>query len=296
MSALAAYLRPFALLIGVSAVLGAAGGLLSVTAGFSFLSGLWVFGAAAIAACLLALYRADRYLLRMHSAQKLAKDTHPQLYSKVTTLARAAGIPAPSVYVMPTAQPNAYAVGRTPEKGVVVLTEGLLRRLGGGHSVSHELVGVISHELAHIKRRDTLLMPLVAAIADVLSKAAEAVKDVAETFGSSWLGGLINVVAAGLVSLAGTLLHMAVSRDAEYRADLLGAEICGQPLWLAEALERIDASAEPNPSAEAHPSSAALFIINPLSERSMRQLFSSHPKTADRVARLRALHAAARAP
>jgi heat shock protein HtpX len=286
-----AYLRMLGLVILLTGILAIAGTLLLTWAGFSFRFGLAISAAAAVAVCLVALCKADQYTLRIHNAQRLVENSYPELQVRIAELARAAGLPPPRVYVMPTAQPNAYAVGRTPERAAIVLSEGLLRRLNEGSPVSRELSAVVAHELAHIKSRDTLTMPLVATVAGTIFFVGEVTASLGDAFSRNVLAGLSRVIQGSLGWLSAKLVQMAISRSREYQADLLGAEICGDPLALASALEKIDGQAAtvPNQSAEAHPASAELFIINPFPQGSARALFSSHPKTADRVARLRAL-------
>ena len=207
----------------------------------------------------------------------------PGLYGIVEQLSANAGLPMPRVYIMDNDQPNAFATGRNPENAAVAATQGLLRRL-----TSEEVAGVLAHELAHVKNRDTLTMTITATIAGAIGMLA----NFGLFFGSSRnnpLGFVGVILIMILAPMAAALVQMAISRSREYEADRIGAEICGQPLWLAAALEKIQTAARgiDNQAAERNPATAHMFIINPLHARSVDSLFSTHPDTASRVARLR---------
>ena len=246
---------------------------------------------------LFAYWNSDKMLLRMHGAQEVSPRQAPELYALVQQLAGRAGLPMPRVYVIATEQPNAFATGRNPENAAVAVTAGLLRSLS-----SEELAGVLAHELAHVKNRDTLIMTITATIAGAIGMLAS----FAFFFGGSrdgeGNGGPFGFVGALLVMLlapiAAMLVQMAISRSREYEADRMGAAICGRPLWLASALGRIEQAAQRthNPTAERNPATAHLFIVNPLAGKAMDNLFATHPSTANRVAALRELAGAAEAP
>jgi heat shock protein HtpX len=200
-------------------------------------------------------------------------------------LAERAGLPMPRVYLIDTPQPNAFATGRTPEHAAVAATTGLLEAL-----TREELAGVIAHELAHIKNYDTLTMTVTATIAGAISTLAQ----FGFLFGgrdSERSNPLVMIAMALLAPLAAMIIQMAISRSREYDADRTGAEICGEPMWLASALAKIEgwAARIPNPEAERHPATAPLFIINPLSGHGLDNLFSTHPATQNRIAALQEL-------
>ena len=232
---------------------------------------------------LYAYWNSDKMALRMHGARQVDARSAPQLVAMVESLARNAGLPMPKVYLIETEQPNAFATGRNPENGAVAVTRGLLRILN-----PDELAGVIAHELAHIKNRDTLIMTITATIAGAVSMLA----NFALFFGGNRNNplGLIGTIALMILApLAAALVQMAISRTREYEADRIGAEICGRPLWLASALQKLEAGARriDNIPAENNPATAHMFIVNPLHAHSVDSLFSTHPNTANRVARLR---------
>jgi heat shock protein HtpX len=237
---------------------------------------------------LLAYWNADKLVLMMHGAQEVDARTAPDLYELVRGLAHRAGLPMPRVYLMDNPQPNAFATGRNPDHAAVAATTGLLQMLS-----RDELAGVIAHELAHIKNRDTLTMTITATIAGAISMLAQ--------FGLFFGGGNRNnnggVGALGSIALiilapfAAMIVQMAISRTREYAADEMGARISGEPMSLASALAKIADAAEviPNETAERVPASAHLFIVNPLSGARMDNLFSTHPAVENRIAALRQL-------
>ena len=236
-----------------------------------------------------AYWNADKVVLRMQGAREVDARTAPQFYGLVQQLAERARLPMPRVYIMENDQPNAFATGRNPANAAVAATTGLLRRLD-----SEELAGVMAHELAHVRNRDTLIMTVTATLAGALSMLA----NFAIFFGGSRNNplGIIGVILMMILApLAAALVQMAISRSREYEADRVGAEICGRPLWLAGALEKIDRFAKGivNEQAERNPGTAHMFIINPLHARAVDGLFSTHPNTANRIARLRQMAGAA---
>jgi heat shock protein HtpX len=236
---------------------------------------------------LFSYWNSDKIVLRMHNAEEVDERSAPEYYSIVRQLAANAGLPMPKVYIVRTEQPNAFATGRNPENAALAATTGLLERLS-----KEELAGVIAHELAHVKNHDTLTMTIAATLGGAISMLAN--------FGLLFGGGNRNNGGFGLIGsllmvflapLAAGLIQMAISRSREYEADKLGAEICQRPLWLASALQKIAGLAQQIPygRAERNPASAHMFIINPLSGQGMDNLFSTHPKTENRVAALVAL-------
>ncbi len=236
---------------------------------------------------LFSYWNADKMVLRMHHAVEVDARSAPEYYGIVKQLAERADLPMPKVYLIKNDQPNAFATGRNPENAAVAATTGLLHRL------SHEEVaGVMAHELAHVKHRDTLTMTITATLAGAITMLAN--------FAFFFRGarnnplGIVGVLAAMILApLAAGLVQMAISRTREYSADRGGAEICGNPMWLASALEKIAGGARRvvNEDAERNPATAHMFIINPLSGQRMDGLFSTHPATENRVAALRQMAA-----
>jgi heat shock protein HtpX len=235
----------------------------------------------ALAMNLFSLWNSDKMVLRMFGAQEVDERAAPEYYGLVRDLAQRAGLPMPRVYIMDNPQPNAFATGRSPQHAAVAATSGLLEAL--------------SHELAHIKNRDTLTMTIAATIGGAISMLAQYLQ-----FGMLFGGhrddrsgiGMIGAILAMLVApFAAMLVQMAISRSREYQADRLGALICGNPRWLSSALVKIDRAARriPNEEAEAVPAAAHMFIINPLTGQGMDNLFSTHPNTENRIAALEAL-------
>lgn len=232
-----------------------------------------------------AYWNSDKMVLRMHGAREVSKADAPNYVRLVQRLAANANLPMPRTYIMETEQPNAFATGRNPENAAVAATTGLLNML-----TPEELAGVMAHELAHIKNRDTLTMTVTATLAGAISMLA----NFAFFFGGNRnnAGGLVGSLALMILApMAAGLVQMAISRTREYSADQLGAEICGRPLWLASALQRIEGGAAriDNDAAERNPATAHMFIINPLHAHKRDSLFSTHPATANRVAKLKAM-------
>lgn len=230
---------------------------------------------------LMTWWNSDRMVLAMHGARRMPSGSS-KLQRMVAQLSSRANMPVPEVYLIDTDQPNAFATGRSPERAAVAVTQGLLRSLN-----EEELAGVIAHELAHIKNRDTLIMTITATFAGAISMLA----NFALFFGGNrdrQLGIVGTVAMMILAPLAASLVQMSISRTREYEADRIGAEICGNPLWLASALRVIDSAARQidNHSAERNPATAHMFIINPLHMHGHDNLFSTHPKTANRIAAL----------
>jgi len=252
-------------------------------------SGLVIALVAALGMNLFAYWNSDKMVLRMSNAQEVGPEQAPELYGIVQDLAQRAGLPMPRVYVIDEEQPNAFATGRNPENAAVAATTGLLRHLS-----REEIAGVMAHELSHVRHRDTLIMTIAATLAGAIGLLA--------SFGGLMGGGrdsdgrpLVNPVVAIaamiLAPLAAALVQMAISRGREYEADRMGAEISGQPLWLASALAKLHAGTQqiPNRAAEANPATAHMYIANPLSAGGMASLFSTHPPMEERIARLEAM-------
>jgi len=236
---------------------------------------------------LFSYWNADKMVLRMHHAVEVDERTAPEYYRIVRDLAQRAGLPMPRVYVIDNPQPNAFATGRNPQNAAVAATTGLLHSL-----TPEEVAGVMAHELAHVQNRDTLTMTITATLAGAISMLG----NFAFFFGGNRDNnnplGFIGILIAMIVApLAAMIVQMAISRTREYAADRRGAEICGQPLWLASALAKISRAAHRvvNVDAERNPATAHLFIINPLSGQRMDNLFSTHPNTDNRIAALQAL-------
>jgi heat shock protein HtpX len=251
-------------------------------------SGMMIAFLVAAATNFLSYWNADKMVLRMHRAREVDERTAPGFYRMVRDLADNAGLPMPKVYIIDNPQPNAFATGRNPQNAAVAATTGLLEALS-----AEEVAGVMAHELAHVKNRDTLIMTLTATIAGAISMLA----NFGLFFGGSNrennnpYGALGIIVAVFVAPIAAMLVQMAISRTREYSADRLGAEICGNPEWLASALGKIAGYAKriPNMTAEANPATAHMFIINPLSGQRMDNLFSTHPDTGNRIRALMAM-------
>ncbi len=265
-----------ALFMGVGYLIGGSGGALIAL----------VFAAAMNA---FTWWNSDRMVLRMHNAQPVTQGDRMGLHALTAELARNASLPEPKVYLIDTPQPNAFATGRNPANAAVAVTSGLMRSLN-----REELAGVIAHELAHIRNHDTAIMTVTATFAGAISMLA----NFAIFFGGSRerLGLIGTLLMMFLAPMAAALVQMAISRTREYAADKAGAEICGQPLWLASALEKIATGAAQidNHAAERNPATAHMFIINPLHAHKHDSLFATHPATENRVAALRAMSAQGR--
>jgi heat shock protein HtpX len=270
------------LLAGLTAMFMAIGALIGGA------TGMMLALAFAVATNAFAYWNSDKMVLRMYGASEVSRSDDPDLYGLVQELARRAELPMPRVYIVQNEQPNAFATGRNPQNAAVAVTTGLMARLS-----REELAGVLAHELAHIKNHDTLIMTVTATIAGAISMLA----NFAMFFGSSSdnrnnpLGMVGSIALMFLAPLAAGLVQMAISRSREYDADRVGAEIAGQPLWLASALERIQTSADRvvNEDAERNPATAHMFIINPLTGQGMDNLFATHPSTGNRIARLQSM-------
>ena len=234
-----------------------------------------------------AYWFSDKMVLNMYRAQPVDETSSPYLYNMVRDLAARAQLPMPRVYLIDEAQPNAFATGRNPENAAIAATTGIVSLLS-----ERELRGVMAHELAHVKHRDILTSTIAATLAGAISALA----NFAMFFGGRDEEGrpanaIVSIIVAIIAPLAAALIQMAISRAREFEADRGGAEISGDPLALASALGKIDAYARgiPFPTAEAHPATAQMMIMNPLAGGGIDTLFSTHPKTAERIARLEAM-------
>ncbi|MGV0953172.1 MAG: zinc metalloprotease HtpX [Fluviibacter sp.] len=234
-----------------------------------------------------AYWFSDKMVLRMYNAQPVDETSSPYLYNMVRELAARAALPMPRVYLIDEAQPNAFATGRNPENAAVAATAGIVSLLS-----QRELRGVMAHELAHVKHRDILTSTIAATLAGAISALA----NFAMFFGGRDEEGrpanaVVSIIVAIIAPIAAMLIQMAISRAREFEADRGGAEISQDPLALASALGKIEAYARgmPFPTAEAHPATAQMMIMNPLAGGGIDNLFSTHPKTAERIARLEAI-------
>lgn len=268
------------LMAGIVALFGAVGMLLGGKSGMLIALGI---GAAMN---LFAYWNSDKLVLRMYHAQEVDAQRGGRFYAMVRELAQKAGLPMPRVYLINERQPNAFATGRNPEHAAVAATTGIIDLLS-----ERELRGVMAHELAHVKNRDTLISTMSATVAGAISMLA----NFGMLFGGRDSEGrpanpLVMMAVMIVAPIAAMLIQMAISRTREFGADRGGAEISGDPEALASALKRIEAYAKglPMPTAQAHPETAQMMIINPLSGDGIKSLFSTHPSTDERVARLMA--------
>lgn len=236
-----------------------------------------------------AYWWSDRLILRMYGAQEMTDAELPELLAIVRTLAARAGLPMPRVYIIPEETPNAFATGRNPQHAAVAVTAGLLRLLD-----RDELEGVLAHELAHVRHRDTLVMTITASLAGALSMLANMAMwstllgggDADDEEGGNPFAGLLGILVA---PVAATLIQLAISRSREFLADELGAGLTHNPLALARALRKIDDWSHAVPMTSGSPATAHLFIINPFAGGGLASLFSTHPPTEARIERLQAM-------
>lgn len=275
-------IRTFVLMAAMTALVMAMGWLLGGQGGAVI--ALVIAGAGN----LWAWWNSDKAVLNQQGAMLVTRAQAPELVDMVAALASRAGLPMPAVYVLATQQPNAFATGRNPENAAVAVTQGLMQTLN-----RDELAGVIAHELAHIRHRDTLTMTVTATMAGAIAMLGNMLM-FSSMFGGredNRGGGLAAILAMIFAPIAAGLVQMAISRTREYEADRTGAEICGRPMALASALAKIARSAgrSVNIPAERNPASASMFIINPLHAMRMDRLFATHPPTEERIARLQAM-------
>jgi heat shock protein HtpX len=274
------WLKTSILMAGIVALFGVVG------AAFGGANGMLIALALGGAMNIFAYWFSDRMVLSMYNAQEVDEGSAPQFYGVVRELSQRAGLPMPRVYLIEEAQPNAFATGRNPEHAAVAATTGILQILS-----ARELRGVMAHELAHVKHRDILLSTIAATVAGAISSIAQ--------FGFLFGGRgnderpnpVVGLIVMILAPIAAMLIQMAISRAREFEADRGGAEICGDPDALADALAKMERYAKglPLEAAEAHPATAQMMIINPLTGGGIQNLFSTHPATEMRIARLRAM-------
>ena len=275
--------------IGKTALLLAAMTALFMAVGYAIggQAGMVLALVAAAGMNLFSWWGSDRMVLRMYNAQEVDATSAPELWQMTAQMAQRAGIPMPRLYIIHEDQPNAFATGRDPQNAAVAVNKGLMAMLS-----REEVAAVIAHELAHIRNRDTLIMTVTATIAGAISMLANFGlwfqpsshdRQGGSPFG--WLGTILMVI---LAPMAAMVVQMTISRTREYAADRLGAEICGNPLWLATGLQKIAGMAHsiPNMEAERHPATAHMFIVNPLTGQGMDNLFSTHPNPENRIAAL----------
>jgi heat shock protein HtpX len=267
------------LMVGLTVLLVVVGGVLTGSR-----EGMFLFFGISMVMNLVSYWFSDKIVLRMYGAHEVTQAESPVLYGVVRDLARKGNLPMPKVYVIPSDAPNAFATGRNPSHAAVAATEGILRLL-----TREELTGVMAHELAHVRNRDILIGTIAAAVAGAISMMAQMAFFFGggrrDDRGGSPLAGLLMLI---LAPIAAMLIQMAVSRSREYAADATGAQLCGNPLWLASALRKLHMGAQRIPM-DANPATAHMFIVNPLRGGGISKWFSTHPPMEDRVARLEAM-------
>jgi len=281
-------LRTTVLLAGLTALFMGVGYLIGGTGGMTL-----AFGAAVVTNAI-GYWNSDKMVLRMQNAQPVDRRQAPDLYRMVEDLSARAGIPMPAVYLIHTEQPNAFATGRDPNHAAVAVSSGLLHYLE-----PREVAGVIAHELAHIRSRDTLTMTITATFAGAISMLAQFGLFFGNGNNRDNPFGPFGAILAMLVApIAAMMVQMAISRTREYEADRDGAAICGDPLALASALGKITGHAQRtvNVAAERNPAMAHMYIANPLSGARMDNLFSTHPALQNRIEQLQRLAAETRTP
>ena len=281
------WIKTFVLMAIITGLFGAVGGAMGGATGM--IMALCLAGAMNF----YAYWFSDKAVLKMYGAQEVNEENNygdgqfKNYFNMVKELAQNAELPMPKVYVMENPQPNAFATGRNPENAAVAATTGIMQALS-----ERELRGVMAHELAHVKHRDTLISTISATMAGAIGSIAQ--------FGMMFGGGrgdgerpnmIISMLMMFLAPMAAGLIQMAISRSREFEADRMGAQISKDPKSLADALTKISNYARqiPNQTAEAHPETGQMMIINPLSGVSFDSLFSTHPKTEERVSRLMAM-------
>ena len=272
------WMKTAILMAGIMALFGAVGMVIGGKQGMLLALG---FG---LISNFFAYWFSDKMVLRMYNAKEVDETSAPQFYRMVADLAQRAELPMPRVYLIQEDAPNAFATGRNPQNAAVAATTGILRVL-----TADELRGVMAHELAHVKHRDILTQTISATMAGAISALA----NFAMFFGGRSSDGrpanpIATIAVALLAPLAAAMIQMALSRAREYEADRGGAEICGDPQALASALDKIQryAAGTPLPTTEAHPETAQMMILNPLSGGGVASLFSTHPPTEERIRRL----------
>ena len=275
--------KTIVLMIGLTVLLvflgGAFGGRQGMIMAFMFATAINMFS----------YWFSDKIVLRMYGAKEASEAEAPMLYGVTHDLALKMNMPMPKVYIIPSDASNAFATGRNPKHAAVAATEGILRLL-----TREELEGVMAHELGHVRNRDILIGTIAATIAGAISMLAN-MAQWAMIFGGGrrdddeGRGGMIGAIAMIILApIAAALIQMAISRSREYEADATGARICGNPLWLANALRKLHAGSQRVPL-DANPATAHMFIVNPLRGGGLVKLFSTHPPIEDRIARLESM-------
>lgn len=252
-------------------------------------TGATIFFVIAMGMNLFSYFYSDKMAIKMTRSYPVSRQEAPEFYALVENLVKRADLPMPKLYITPSEQPNAFATGRNPQHAAVAVTEGLLRLMNRA-----ELEGVLAHELAHVKNRDILISTIAAGLAGAISMMGNALQwgmifgmgrgDDEE--GGGMLGGLLMAIVAPIAAM---IVQMAISRSREYAADATGAQIAGSADGLANALEKLQMASQRIPM-QVNPATSHMFIMNPLSGASVARLFSTHPSTEERVARLRAMH------
>ena len=263
-----------ALFMGLGFLIGGRGGMMIA---LLFAAGMNLFS----------YWNSDKMVLKTYHAQEIDEHNAPEFFSMIRDLSHNANLPMPKVYVYDSPQPNAFATGRNPENAAVAASTGLMEQL-----TPNEVAAVMAHELAHIQNRDTLIMTITATLAGAISMLGNLAFFMGGNRENNNPLGFIGVIVGMVVApFAAMLVQMAISRTREYSADRRGAEICGNPLWLASALQKISGAAQRihNEDAERNPATAHMFIINPLSGQRMDNLFSTHPNAENRIAALQAM-------
>jgi len=267
------------LMVGLSILLVLVGGALGGRQGtmFAFVLSILING--------VSYWFSDKIVLKMYGARQVTEAEAPMLYSVTQELAVRMNTPMPKVYIIPSDAPNAFATGRNPEHAAVAATEGILKLL-----TRDELTAVMAHELSHVHNRDILISSMAAAVAGTITMLASIAR-----WGFIFGGGgrrddrdgspIAAIAMMILAPIAAALIQMAISRSREYQADATGAHLCGNPLWLASALKKLEAGSQRVPM-NATPTTAHLFIVNPLHGGGLSSLFSTHPPMAQRIARL----------
>ncbi|MGO9378727.1 MAG: zinc metalloprotease HtpX [Dissulfurispiraceae bacterium] len=274
-------LKTMVLMVFLTVMLIAIGGALGGRTGMTFAL-IMAFGINFIS-----YWFSDKIVLRMYRAREVTEGEAPELYGIVRRLAQKAALPMPRVYMVDEDQPNAFATGRNPEHAAVAATTGILRILS-----KEELEGVLAHELAHVKHRDILISTIAATIAGAISYLAQ-MAQWAMIFGggrrddedSNPIAAIVMMIVAPIAAM---LVQMAISRSREFSADEGGAEISGNPLYLENALKKLDLASKQIPM-NANPATAHMFIVNPLTGGGLMKLFSTHPPMEERIARLEAM-------
>lgn len=236
-----------------------------------------------------AYWNSDKIVLKMYNAREVTRADSPDFYGIVENLARKANMPMPKVYIIPSDSPNAFATGRNPQNAAVAATQGIMRILS-----RDELEGVMAHELAHVLNRDTLVSTIAATFAGAISMLGSMLQWATifgmgrsdDEEGGGMLGGLAMAIIAPIAAM---LIQMAVSRSREFMADAAGAKMCGNPRALASALQKLQQASSAVPMEDANPATSHMFIVNPLTATKLASLFSTHPATEDRIARLLAM-------